>query len=112
MVLGVPFYAADPSAPGGWIINTAAFSIPADRMQGDLGRDAPRGFGATQINSPCGGSSCSPSASGCRRARMFNIFNHPNFGSPVNYLSSPLLAQATQTLNSYLGSGYPRNRSG
>jgi hypothetical protein len=36
---------------------------------------------------------------------MFNIFNHPNFGSPINYLSSPLFGQSTQTLNRYLGSG-------
>ena len=35
----------------------------------------------------------------------FNIFNHPNFGSPTNYLSSPLFGQSTQTLASGLGSG-------
>ena len=29
------------------------------------------------------------------RAVPFNIFNHPNFGSPINYLSSPLFAQST-----------------
>ena len=38
-------------------------------------------------------------------ADMFNIFNHPNFGSPVNYLSSPLFGHSTQTLNNYLGNG-------
>ncbi len=82
-------------------------------MQGDLGRDAPRGFGATQINSPCRGQFVLTERFRLQAsADMFNIFNHPNFGSPVNYLSSPLLGQATQTLNSYLGSGYPRNRSG
>jgi len=31
--------------------------------------------------------------------------NHPNFGSPINSLSSPQFGQATQMLNSYLGSG-------
>jgi hypothetical protein len=31
--------------------------------------------------------------------------NHPNFGSPINYLTSPQFGQATQMLNSYLGSG-------
>ena len=34
-----------------------------------------------------------------------NILNHPNFGSPINYLSSPQFGQATMMLNSYLGSG-------
>jgi hypothetical protein len=35
VVPGVPFYVADRNAPGGWIINKAAFSIPANG-QGDL----------------------------------------------------------------------------
>ena len=39
------------------------------------------------------------------RAESFNIFNNPNFGSPINYLSSPQFGQATQMLNNYLGSG-------
>jgi hypothetical protein len=39
------------------------------------------------------------------RADFFNIFNHPNFASPINYLSSPQFGQATQMLASGLGSG-------
>jgi hypothetical protein len=39
------------------------------------------------------------------RAELFNIFNHPNFGSPINYLSSPLFGQSTQMLGASLGSG-------
>jgi hypothetical protein len=34
-----------------------------------------------------------------------NIFNHPNFGSPNNNLTSPLFGYSTQTLASFLGSG-------
>jgi hypothetical protein len=37
--------------------------------------------------------------------RPFNIFNHPNFGSPINTLSSPLFGHSTQMLASFLGSG-------
>ena len=39
------------------------------------------------------------------RVDFFNILNHPNFGSPINYLTSPQFGEATQTLNNYLGGG-------
>jgi hypothetical protein len=39
------------------------------------------------------------------RADFFNIFNHPNFGPQVNYMTSPLFGQATQMLGASLGSG-------
>ena len=39
------------------------------------------------------------------RAGFFNIFNHPNFGPPTNYMSSPLFGQSTQMLGASLGSG-------
>ena len=39
------------------------------------------------------------------RAEFFNIFNHPNFGSPNNNLTDPLFGHSTQTLASSLGSG-------
>ena len=38
-------------------------------------------------------------------ADFFNIFNHPQFGAPINYMSSPQFGFSTQTLNSRLGSG-------
>jgi hypothetical protein len=39
------------------------------------------------------------------RGDFFNILNHPNFGGPINDLSSPQFGQATMMLNNYLGSG-------
>ena len=39
------------------------------------------------------------------RSEFFNVFNHPNFGSPINTLTSPLFGQSTQMLASFLGSG-------
>lgn len=39
------------------------------------------------------------------RADLLNIFNHPNFGSAINYFSSPLFGQSTQMLGASLGSG-------
>jgi hypothetical protein len=39
------------------------------------------------------------------RAVFFNIFDHPNFCPPTNYLSSPLFGQSTQMPGASLGSG-------
>jgi hypothetical protein len=39
------------------------------------------------------------------RADFSNIFNHPNFGSPNNVLSSPLFGQSTQMLANSLAGG-------
>jgi hypothetical protein len=41
------------------------------------------------------------------RTEFFNVFNRPNFGPPVNDLSSPLFGRSTQMLASSLGSGGP-----
>ena len=105
VVPGVPFYVDQSNAPGGKIINAAAFSIPVSG-QGDLGRNALRGFGATQIDLALRRQfKFTDRFSLQARGDLFNIFNHPNFGSPTNYLSSPLFGQSTQTLAASLGSG-------
>jgi hypothetical protein len=39
------------------------------------------------------------------RSEFFNIFNHPNFGSPNNSLTSPLFGHSTETLASSLVPG-------
>jgi hypothetical protein len=101
----------ESGAPGGKIINAAAFSIPAVG-QGDLGRNALRGFGATKFDLTLRRQfRFTERLSRQARADFFNIFNHPNFGNPNNYLDSgpgvpnPLFGQSTQMLASYLGSG-------
>jgi hypothetical protein len=105
VVPGVPFYLGQPSVPGGKIINAAAFSIPASG-QGDLGRNALRGFGATQWDMTMRRQfHLSERISLQARVDFFNILNHPNFGSPINFLTSPQFGQSTQMLANYLGSG-------
>jgi len=105
VVPGVPFYLGQPSVPGGKIINAAAFSIPASGL-GDLGRNALRGFGATQWDMTMRRQfHLSERISLQARVDFFNILNHPNFGSPINFLTSPQFGQSTQMLANYLGSG-------
>jgi len=105
VVPGVPIYLADPNAGGGQIINKAAFSIPASG-QGDLGRNALRGFNASQVDFTLQRMfKLSERFSLQSSADFFNIFNHPQFGAPINYLTSPQFGYSTQTLNSWLGSG-------
>ena len=38
------------------------------------------------------------------RADLFNLFNHPHIGTPINYMNSPLFGQSTQMLGASLGS--------
>jgi hypothetical protein len=105
VVPGVPLYLDESNAPGGKIINAEAFSVPAVG-QGDLGRNALRGFGATQLDLTLRRQfRFTERLSLQARADFFNIFNHPNFGSPINYLSSPQFGQSTQMLGASLGSG-------
>jgi hypothetical protein len=46
--LGVPFYICPSGAPGGKVINPAAFTPVPATAQGGLGGNALRGFGAAQ----------------------------------------------------------------
>ena len=107
VVPGVPFYLFPSGAPGGKVINPAAFTTPVPATaQGDLGRNALRGFGATQWDITLRRQFRFTERFGLQaRADFFNILNHPNFGSPINYLSSPQFGQSTMMLASSLGSG-------
>jgi hypothetical protein len=104
VVPGVPLYLYGPY-PGGKAINPNAFSVPV-AGQGDLSRNALRGFNATQVDFTLRRTfKLSERFSLQSSADFFNIFNHPNFGAPINYMTSPQFGQSTQTLNSYLGGG-------
>jgi len=106
VVPGQPFYLSNPTAPGGQIINKAAFVNPPAGQQGDLGRNALRGFNASQVDFTLQRMfKLSERFSLKSSADFFNIFNHPQFGAPINYMTSPQFGYSTQTLNSWLGSG-------
>jgi len=106
LVSGVPLWISDPNVAGGKRINRAEFTVPTGPVQGNLGRNALRGFGTTQVDLTVRRQFKLHERLALQaRADFFNIFNHPNFGSPINYLSSPLFGQSTQMLGASLGSG-------
>jgi hypothetical protein len=106
LVPGVPLWISDPNVAAGKRINKAAFSVPSRPVQGNLGRNTLNGFGATQVDMTLRRQfRLQERLSLQARADFFNLFNHPNFGPPTNYMTSPLFGQATQMLGSSLGSG-------
>lgn len=117
IVSGQPFYLSDPSAPGGKIINAAAFSVPASSFsQGNLARNALRGFGVWQEDMALRrGFPIHENIALLFRAEAFNIFNHPLFGDVGvndgrNILTSygavnPYFGISSETLASSLGGG-------
>ncbi|MGA3306935.1 MAG: TonB-dependent receptor, partial [Stellaceae bacterium] len=112
LIPGVPLWIANPDVAGGREINPAAFTIPGTvsgaAVQGDLGRNALRGFGAAQVDFALRRQFKLHERLALQaRADLFNIFNHPNFGPPINYLSSPQFGQSTQMLGASLGKRRP-----
>jgi hypothetical protein len=115
---GLPIWTDDPKVPGGKRLNIAAFSVPTGYAQGNLGRNALRGFGFAQLDLSL------------RRmipitdryqigiaAQGYNILNHPNFAnvSPLEgaNMSSPNFGIVTQMMNQAFGGGVnPLFRSG
>ncbi len=107
IVAGAPVWLSNSSAPGGKELNPAAFTVPPGTQQGDLGRNALRGFGFWQDDFSLHRSF--HVTEGARlefRAEAFNIFNHPSFANPSHglaFLSGELIVPSgfglsTQTL--------------
>jgi hypothetical protein len=106
LVPGSPPWIADPNVAGGRRINAAAFAGPSGMVQGGLGRNVLNGFSATQVDLTLRRQfKLRERLSLQARADLFNIFNHPNFAPPINYLTSPQFGQSTQMLGTSLGSG-------
>lgn len=106
LVAGVPLEIHGSQFPGGKIFNRAAFSAAPAGTQGKFGRNVLRGFGAWQVDAGLQRQFQLTERFALRfRAEFFNLFNHPNFGSPTNLLTSPLFGFSTQTLANSLGSG-------
>ena len=96
VVPGVPLYLYGSQYPGGEAFNPAAFKAPPTGAQGqplrqgDLGRNALRGFGAAQWDLAVHREfPIHESLKLQFRAELFNVLNHPNFGPPVGDLQRP-----------------------
>jgi hypothetical protein len=127
VIPGIPLYLFGSQFPGGKAINNTPRAVvggcpdgsisigpfcppPTNAQgiatrQGDLSRNALRGFGATQWDFAVHRDF--PIREALRlqfRAEMFNVVNHPNFGPPDVNLNDPKFGQATQLLNQALSS--------
>jgi hypothetical protein len=106
LVPGVPIWIADPTVAGGRRLNPAAFTVPPDDAQGNLGRNAITGNPLLQVDASVHRDF--PLFRGLSLQiglNVFNVFNHPEFANPVPYLSSPWFGQSTSMQNLMLGSG-------
>jgi hypothetical protein len=114
---GLPLWIADANVPGGRRLNSAAFEAPDGYAQGNLGRNAIRGFGAAQLDFALR----RQVARGERwrvnlSAQAYNALNHPNFANPSSMegsnLSSPNFGIATRMIGGSSGGGSPYSSGG
>jgi hypothetical protein len=104
LVPGQPIWLSGPY-PGGKKLNFAAFSIPSQPRQGDLGRNAITGFGLTQVDlSVARKFNLREKVSLQFRSDFFNVLNHPNFANPNSSLDTgpSSFGLATNMLNTGL----------
>jgi len=82
-------------SPGQWF-NQSAFSFPRPGTFGNAGRNILDGPGYQSVNaSLVKNTALSESINMQFRAEVFNLFNHPNFNLPDNFLGSPTFGQIT-----------------
>ena len=114
LVAGAPFWIAAPGAPGGKILNAAAFVAPPVGEQGNEPRDDIPGFGLTQVDlSVARKFPISERLNLQFRADAFNALNHSNFSNPAAYIGlGPSFLQSSTTLNNGLGGLNPLFQEG
>jgi len=119
-VPGQPWYLYGARYPGGKAFNPAAFTSPTidpvtglPTRQGDLPRNALRGFGVAQwdfaVHREFG---IHESLKLQFRAELFNVLNHPNFGPPDGAIGDLHFGQATAMLGQSLSGSYGTGSGG
>jgi len=83
-VPGQPFWIPDPTQPAGRALNPAAFSTPADGVQGNYPRNSLRSpYSINQTDLALRRRfNLTERIKLDVRAEYFNVFNHPMFGAP------------------------------
>ena len=104
---GIPEWTHDPNVAGGRRINPAALVVPISPVQGNLGRNAFRGFDLIQTDLSVRRTfRVADNTSLTFRADLFNALNHPNFANPISFIGSGLFGIATASVaNSEVGGG-------
>jgi len=123
LIAGIPLYLYGSQYPGGKALNNTAgaavcsdgsqsvgpFCPPptdangAPLRQGTVGRNAFRGFGATQVDFAVHRDfPIHESLKLQFRAETFNVFNHPNFAPPIGDITDPRFGLSSQMLGRYL----------
>jgi hypothetical protein len=107
LVGGIPEWINDPSVAGGRRINPAALVVPISPVQGNLGRNAFRGFNLVQTDLSVRRTfGVSDKTSLTFRADLFNALNHTNFANPISFIGSALFGISTASVaNSEVGGG-------
>ena len=106
LVPGEPIWIDDPSVAAGRRLNRNAFTLLPRGERGNLGRDALKGFGMSQVDFSLRRQfTLSEGASLQFRAEFFNILNHPNFSNPDSSLLSGTFGTTINMLGRSLGSG-------
>ncbi|MBV9761400.1 MAG: TonB-dependent receptor [Acidobacteriaceae bacterium] len=106
---GAPLAPVNGSTPNLWI-NPAAFAVPANQMFGDLGRNAFRAPGISQIDMGLSKFVSITEKLNLRlRADLFNVLNRAQYGAPNADLSASNFGAITSTISNYAtGRGTPR----
>ncbi len=113
VVSGQPLYLYGAEYPGRKAFNPAAFTAPPvdphtgiPTRQGDLSRNALRGFDTVQWDLAIHREFPLHEAVKLQfRAELFNVLNHPNFASPIANIFNPQFGVSTQLLGQSLSNG-------
>jgi hypothetical protein len=106
---GVSLTPAGGSTPAEWI-NPASFAVPANQTFGNLGRNAFRAPGVSQIDMGLARFVTVTERFNVRfRADLFNVLNGPQFAAPNSDISQGNFGVITTTISNYnAGRGTPR----
>ncbi|WP_031498886.1 TonB-dependent receptor [Bryobacter aggregatus] len=103
---GLPVWISDATVPGGKRLNPLAFKVPTTLAQGNLGRNAIRGFAMNQLNLTFRRDLVVREGTRLQlRLEGYNVLNHPNFGNPNGQEAANLASSNFGVVNRMLNSG-------